>query len=112
MRKVLFAAGAALLATQSAAQPPHAPKLLVVIAGHTIDQRWYWTGAKFETDNKSARVPQVVGKVNALAAAGLATDRPALDATTYCQTKARELPIQGGGKPVGAGRLARKAGDQ
>ena len=84
----------------------------IMMGGHTIDQRWYWTGAKFETDNESARVPQVVGKVNALAAAGLATDRPALDATTYCQTKARELPIQGGGKPVGAGRLARKAGDQ
>ena len=50
MRKVLFAAGAALLATQSAAQPPHAPKLLVVIA---VDQfsanlwdeyRPHWTG--------------------------------------------------------------------
>lgn len=84
----------------------------VMMSGHVVDQRWYWTGQKFATDNKSAAVPLVAGKVNALAAAGLAMDRPPLEPTSFCQAKARELPIQGGGKPVGAGRLARKAGDQ
>src|SRR3954447_20958917 len=54
----------------------------------------------------------MVGRVNALVAAGLAADRPPLDPTPLCQSKAREVAIQGGGKPVGAGRLARQAGDQ
>jgi predicted AlkP superfamily pyrophosphatase or phosphodiesterase len=84
----------------------------VMMTGHNVDQRWYWTGAKFDTDVAGVAVPQVVGKVNALAAAGLATNRAPLDSTPFCQAKAREIPIEGGGKPVGAGRFARKAGDQ
>lgn len=84
----------------------------VMMSGHMVDQRWYWTGAKFDTDNKSAVVPQVVGKVNGLVAQGLATDRPPMEPTAFCQTKGHDIAIQGGGKPVGAGRLARKAGDQ
>jgi predicted AlkP superfamily pyrophosphatase or phosphodiesterase len=84
----------------------------VMMGGHTPDQRWFWTGAKFQTDLAAAPVPQVLAKVNALAAAGLAMDREPLSATPFCETKARDIPIEGGGKPVGAGRLARKAGDQ
>jgi hypothetical protein len=83
----------------------------VMMGGHNPDQRWYWTGAKFDTDLGVA-VPPVVAKVNALAAAGLATDRPPLEATPLCQSKAREIAVEGGGKPVGAGAFARKAGDQ
>ena len=29
-----------------------------------------------------------------------------------CQSRAREIAVEGGGKPVGAGAFARKAGDQ
>jgi predicted AlkP superfamily pyrophosphatase or phosphodiesterase len=83
----------------------------VMMGGHNPDQRWYWTGARFDTDLGVA-VPPVVAKVNALAAAGLATDRPGLEATPFCQSKAHEIAVEGGGKPVGAGTLARKAGDQ
>ena len=36
------------------------------------DQRWYWTGRKFETDLDGRTVPQVVPKVNAAVAAALA----------------------------------------
>ena len=50
-------------------------------------------------------------KVNAAVAAALAQPRDPLEPTPFCQSKAREIPIEGGGKPVGAGRLARKAGD-
>jgi len=57
-------------------------------------------------------VPPVVARVNALAAAGLATARQPLGTTPFCQSKAREVAIAGGGKPVGSGRFARKAGDQ
>ena len=83
----------------------------VMMTGQRPDQRWYWTGAKYESDLGGA-VPAVVAKVNALAATGLATERGPLEATPFCQAKAREIPIMGGGKPVGTGRLARKAGDQ
>jgi predicted AlkP superfamily pyrophosphatase or phosphodiesterase len=83
----------------------------VMMTGHNVDQRWYWSATKFATD-LGGPAPAVVAKVNALVAAGLASDRPPLEPTPYCQSKAREIPIEGGGKPVGAGRLARKAGDQ
>src|SRR3954454_1396128 len=84
----------------------------VMMSGQRPDQRWHWTGTKFETDLVGAPVPLVIGKVNALAAAGLATERGPLGMTPFCQGKAREVPVEGGGKPVGTGRLARKAGDQ
>jgi len=84
----------------------------VMMTGHAADQRWYWTGAKYETDLAGAAVSPVVAKVNALAAQGLATERPPLVPSPACEGKAREIAIEGGGKPVGAGRLARKAGDQ
>jgi len=84
----------------------------VMMTGQRPDQRWYWTGAKYDTDLSGVAVPSVVTKVNALAAAGLATAREPLEATPFCQGKAREIPIGGGGKPVGIGRLGRKAGDQ
>ena len=84
----------------------------VMMSGQRPDQRWYWTGAKYDTDLAGITAPAVVAKVNALAATGLATDRPPLEASPYCQARSREFAIEGGGKPVGAGRLARKAGDQ
>lgn len=84
----------------------------VMMSGQRPDQRWYWTGAKYDTDLAGVAVPSVVAKVNALAAQGLAAERGPLEATPFCQSKAREVPISGGGNPVGAGRLARKAGDQ
>jgi predicted AlkP superfamily pyrophosphatase or phosphodiesterase len=84
----------------------------VMMGGHNPDQRWYWTGAKYDTDLAGVAVPPVVARVNALAAAGLATARQPLGTTPFCQSKAREVAIAGGGKPVGSGRFARKAGDQ
>jgi hypothetical protein len=84
----------------------------VMMTGRQADQRWYWTGAKFDTDLAGVAVPRVVAKVNALAAQGLATARPPMIASPACDAKAREIAVEGGGKPVGAGRLARNAGDQ
>lgn len=84
----------------------------VMMSGQHPDQRWYWTGAKYDTDLVGVPIPSVVVKVNALAGAGLATARQPLETTPYCEGKAREIPIGGGGKPVGAGRFARNAGDQ
>ncbi len=84
----------------------------VMMTGHKVDQRWYWTGAKYDTDLAGVAVPAVVTKVNSLAGTGLATAREPLETTPFCQGKAREIAITGGGKPVGTGRFARTAGDQ
>ena len=83
----------------------------VLMGGHRPDQRWYWTGTRFQTDLAAAAVPTVVTKVNAAVAAAIAQPRGPLEPTPFCQSKAREIPIEGGGKPVGGGRLARSAGD-
>jgi predicted AlkP superfamily pyrophosphatase or phosphodiesterase len=83
----------------------------VMMTGHKADQRWYWTGKAFATDLGAAPVPRVVPRVNAAIAAALAQPRPPLQAPPYCQAKARVIPVEGGGKPVGAGQFAREAGD-
>ncbi len=59
-------------------------------------------------------MPPVVAKVNALAAAGLAQRaRGRSTPPPFCASQGRaRCAIAGGGKPVGAGRLARDAGDQ
>jgi predicted AlkP superfamily pyrophosphatase or phosphodiesterase len=83
----------------------------VMMTGHKADERWYWTGKGFGTDLAGAPVPQVVSKVNAAIAAALAQPRPPLDSPPFCQDKARVIPVEGGAKPVGAGRFGRAAGD-
>src|SRR3954454_12922536 len=84
----------------------------VMMTGHNADQRWYWTGAKFETDRPAAPVPAVLPKVNAAVAGALAQSRPPLESPAFCQAKARVIPVEGGGKPVGGGLFAPNAGDQ
>jgi predicted AlkP superfamily pyrophosphatase or phosphodiesterase len=83
----------------------------VMMTGHQADQRWYWNGKTFDTDLASVAVPQVLPKFRAALAAALAQPRPPLEAPPYCQAKAKVIPIEGGGKPVGAGSFARAAGD-
>jgi predicted AlkP superfamily pyrophosphatase or phosphodiesterase len=83
----------------------------VMMTGRNVDQRWYWTGQKFESDLSGAAVPQVVGKANAAFAAALAQPREPLVPPPLCQAKSRVVAIEGGGKPVGAGQLGRGAGD-
>jgi predicted AlkP superfamily pyrophosphatase or phosphodiesterase len=83
----------------------------VMMTGHLVDQRWYWAGKSYVTDATGSAVPAVVPKVNAAVTAALAQARQPLVPPPYCQTKARVIPIEGGGKPVGAGQLGRAAGD-
>jgi len=82
----------------------------VMMSGQRADQRWYWTGSRFETDLESAPVPTVIAKVNAGVAAGLGMARPGLDPTPFCGGKAAQVALPGD-KTVGNGRLARAAGD-
>ena len=83
----------------------------VMMSGQRPDQRWYWDGKTFSTDLQGIAVPRVVPKVQAAVAAALAQPRPVLEPPAYCQGKARVIPIEGGGKPVGSGQLGRAAGD-
>jgi len=83
----------------------------VMMTGHNVDQRWYWAGKSYVTDQAGAAVPAVVPKVNAAVTAALAQARESLVPPPYCQTKARVIPVEGGGKPVGGGQLGRAAGD-
>jgi hypothetical protein len=71
-------------------------------AGTHIDQRWFWSGNRFETDKPGARVPEVVPKVNAAVAAALAQPRPPLEATPSCEASPGAS---------GSAQLARRAGD-
>jgi predicted AlkP superfamily pyrophosphatase or phosphodiesterase len=82
----------------------------IMMTGQRPDQRWYWTGQKYETD-LAVSAPQVVAKANAAVAAAIAQPTEPLQPTPFCQAKAQVIPIEGGGKPVGAGRLGRAAGD-
>jgi len=83
----------------------------VMMSGHHADQRWYWDGKQFTTDLTAAPVPRVVPKVNTAIAAALAQPGAPLEPPPFCQSKASAIAVEGGGKPVGAGQLARAAGD-
>ena len=82
----------------------------VMMSGHLADQRWYWTGRKFESDLDTA-VPPVVFRTNATVAAAIGAPVAPLEAPPFCAAKARSIPLEGGGKPVGDGTFARIGGD-
>ncbi len=82
-----------------------------MMSGHVADQRWYWNGKTFATDLKSAPVPRTLAAVNTAVAAAIAAPQTALVPPPLCTAKSRVIPIDGGGKPVGAGNFARAAGD-
>ena len=83
----------------------------VMMGGRAVDQRWYWDGKTFVTDLQGTGMPRSVTAARTAVAQAVATERPALQLPALCQSKARVVPIEGGGAPVGAGNFARKAGD-
>jgi predicted AlkP superfamily pyrophosphatase or phosphodiesterase len=83
----------------------------VMMTGHVVDQRWFWNGKTFATDQKGAPVPQTVGRVNAAVAAALTQPRPPLEPPPFCQAKAGPIAVENSSKVVGTGRFARPAGD-
>ena len=82
----------------------------VMMTGHVVDQRWFWNGKTFVTDQKGAPVPQTVVRVDAAIATALTQPRPPLDPPPFCQAKAKPIAV-GNGKTVGAGAFGRAAGD-
>ena len=83
----------------------------VMMSGQRPDQRWYWDGKKYSTDLAGAPIPRAVVGVNAAVAGLLAVPGEALVPPALCASKAKVVPVEGGGGPVGAGTFARAAGD-
>ena len=83
----------------------------VMMSGHHPDQRWYWDGKQFATDRPGVPVPAVVGAANAEVQKLLAAPGEALQAPPFCAAKAQPITLDGSGKIVGNGTLARAAGD-
>jgi hypothetical protein len=82
----------------------------VMMGGAAPDQRWYWDGKQFATDLAAAPVPRSVTATNAALATALAAPAAGPEIAPACAAKAQVFPIAGGGKPVGAGTLARAGG--
>lgn len=83
----------------------------LMMSGRSADQRWYWDGKTFVTDMKGAAMPRSVAAAKQAVANAVAEVRPALELPIACQPKARAIPLEGGGAPVGTNSFARKAGD-
>jgi predicted AlkP superfamily pyrophosphatase or phosphodiesterase len=83
----------------------------VMMSGRSADQRWYWDGKTFVTDMKGNAMPRSVAAAKQAVANAVAQDRPALELPMACLSKAKAIPIEGGGAPVGTNSFARKAGD-
>jgi arylsulfatase A-like enzyme len=81
----------------------------VMMSGHRPDQRWYWDGRKFATDLAVA-APASVAAINAEVARSIAAPAAGLTPPPFCAAKAQPIAVQGHA-PVGAGTLARAAGD-
>jgi predicted AlkP superfamily pyrophosphatase or phosphodiesterase len=83
----------------------------IMMGGRALDQRWYWDGKTYVTDLQGTGMPRAVTAARTAVAQAIAQERPALQMPAFCQSKAKVVPIEGGGAPVGAGAFARKAGD-
>lgn len=72
------------------------------ISGNRADQRWYWSGNRFDTDRAGGLIPKVLPRVNAAVTAALAAPQPPLEPTPSCASK---------GGAGAAAQLGRPAGD-
>jgi predicted AlkP superfamily pyrophosphatase or phosphodiesterase len=83
----------------------------IMMGGYAPDQRWYWTGRRFEAG--VAAPPAAAGAaVNAQVEAALARETAPRALPPLCEGLSRPVAVAGGGKPVGTGRLGRGAGDE
>jgi predicted AlkP superfamily pyrophosphatase or phosphodiesterase len=83
----------------------------IMMGGYRPDQRWYWTGKSYVSGGTAP--PAAAGAaVNGEVAAALGRAAPAMPLPAACEAKSRPVMVTGGGKPVGAGRFARAAGDE
>ncbi|WP_037501204.1 alkaline phosphatase family protein [Sphingomonas jaspsi] len=83
----------------------------VMMSGHKVDQRWYWDGKKYSTDQQGKAPPKAVTAINNAVAAMIAAPALPLTPPPGCEAKSKVYAVEGGGKAVGNGRFARAAGD-
>lgn len=83
----------------------------VMMGGHNPDQRWWWGRDSF-VSHAGVAPTAAVSAVNTNVAAALSRAQPALPLPTICQSKARGIQVEGGGRVVGDGRFAREPGDR
>jgi predicted AlkP superfamily pyrophosphatase or phosphodiesterase len=81
----------------------------VMMTGHSADQLWYWDGHGF-AGYAGRPQPRTVAAANVAVARMLAAPGEALTPPPFCSAKAAPVAIAGHA-PVGAGTLARAAGD-
>lgn len=81
----------------------------LMMSGRSADQRWYWGDSGFVTDLAAAQ-PKSLAAINAAVARMIATPPEPLVAPPFCAAKAQPIAIPEHA-PVGAGTLARAAGD-
>ena len=81
----------------------------VMMAGRDPEQIWWWNGQTFAT-HAGRTPPQTLTRANAAVAQALGQARPAFDVPPVCAPRGR--PVAVGSATVGAGRLAREAGDR
>jgi predicted AlkP superfamily pyrophosphatase or phosphodiesterase len=83
----------------------------IMMTGQRPDQRWFWNGKTYATDLKGSAIPISVTSANTAVAALIAQPQAGLEPPALCAVKSRPVPVEGGGKPVGAGRFERAAGE-
>jgi len=90
----------------------------VMMGGHNPDQRWFYNGKQFVTNESGAPVPAAIARTNAALAAEIAKAQPGLEPPPFCAAKAKPyvlggLPnsLRGQPRTVGLGRFERAAGD-
>ncbi|CAA9499808.1 MAG: Alkaline phosphatase; Type I phosphodiesterase/nucleotide pyrophosphatase precursor [uncultured Sphingomonas sp.] len=83
----------------------------VMMTGRNADQRWFWNGQRFATDRKQTAVPQSVAMLNTALERRLAQPSAPLQPPPLCQAKAKPYALTPQ-LTVGAGQLARAAGDK
>ena len=82
----------------------------IMMGGYAPDQRFWWGGKEFTGEGRPGPA-EALAQVNANVAAALAAPRPPLQLPALCAGQSRAIAVEGGGKPVGAGRFAREASD-
>nr|WP_294850207.1 alkaline phosphatase family protein [uncultured Sphingomonas sp.] len=82
----------------------------IMMSGRSADERWYWGGSTFVTDQKDRPVPAAVTRFNAALAKALAEPRAAMVAPAWCAGKDKPYTVAPG-ITVGDGKFARGAND-
>jgi predicted AlkP superfamily pyrophosphatase or phosphodiesterase len=80
----------------------------VMMGGYRPDQRWWWSGKEF---SGHGAVSETVREANRAISDDLSRAGAPRNVPRVCEAHDRAVPVAGGGKPVGAGRFAREAGD-